>query len=65
MVRTILRRARPSLLLGGAHGPPFDVQAAMGRFLDDWNKEDEVETPPTRETAPPPRRGLLGWLFRR
>ncbi|TBZ57127.1 hypothetical protein [Rhizobium leguminosarum] len=37
----------------------------MGRFLDDWNKEDEVETPPTRETAPPPRRGLLGWLFRR
>ncbi|MGO7446471.1 hypothetical protein ACC668_17465 [Rhizobium ruizarguesonis] len=37
----------------------------MGRFLDDWNKEDEVETPSTRGTAPPPRRGLLGWLFRR
>jgi hypothetical protein len=37
----------------------------MGRFLDDWNKEDEVETPLTRETAPPPRQGLLGWLFKR
>lgn len=37
----------------------------MGRFLDDWNEEDEIETPPTCEPAPPPRRGLLGWLFRR
>lgn len=41
-------------------------QERTSRFLDDWNKEDEVvDSLPTLEIAPPARRGLVGWLFRR